>query len=136
MIKNIVNRVVDFFFNSPFDTYVLGLHRRTRDLHSMWKQKGIVTAGDDARSNAVEEMLLRLRWDDRDTRARTSLSRIVARIWDGLEGIVTQGDPIPSALWICDESSDEKQKQKVIKSNTGDKSNGETTADSDDWDVV
>ena len=59
--------------------------------------------GPKAREEAVQEMLLRLRWDRRDNRARLKLSKIVAQIWDGLEGI-SPLKPLTSALWIADEA--------------------------------
>merc|ERR1712050_454800 len=65
------------------------------------------TSGDDARNDAVAEMLLRLRWDDSDDRARAKLSQIVARIWDGLEGVdLADKSPLSSALWLDDAASD------------------------------
>jgi hypothetical protein len=86
------------------DTFIRGLHRRTADLHQDWtgrlKRK---TSGEEARSEAVAEMLLRLRWDDTDDKARAKLSKIVARIWDGLEGLdLTDRQPLSSALWLED----------------------------------
>jgi len=91
-----------FAFPSPLDTFVRGLHRRTRDLHKDWKERvRRETSGEAARKEAVEEMLLRLRWDDSNERARAKLSQIVARIWDGLEGLDLSGrPPLPSALWL------------------------------------
>mmetsp|Transcript_80865 Transcript_80865/g.143201 ORF Transcript_80865/g.143201 Transcript_80865/m.143201 type:complete len:1486 (+) Transcript_80865:71-4528(+) len=93
-----------FKFPSPLDTFIRGLHRRTSDLHEDWTnrlQKS--TSGDAAREEAVAEMLLRLRWDDTDDKARTKLSQIVARIWDGLEGVdLTDKPPLSSALWLDD----------------------------------
>jgi len=66
------------------------------------------TSGDQARQEAVEEMLLRLRWDDSDEKARKKLSKIVARIWDDLEGVDMSGcAPLSSALWLDDENNDE-----------------------------
>lgn len=95
-----------FKFPSPLDTFIRGLHKRTSDLHDDWKlrlQKE--TAGEEARKEAVAEMLLRLRWDDTDSRARSKLSKIVARIWDALEGLdVAVMPPISSALWLEDDS--------------------------------
>lgn len=86
------------------DTFVEGLHRRTLDLHLEWAaEAGRSTAGPEARAKAVEEMLLRLRWDDRDPRARVKLSRIVALIWDDLEG-AGPGMPLSSALWLHDDA--------------------------------
>mmetsp|Transcript_145095 Transcript_145095/g.404247 ORF Transcript_145095/g.404247 Transcript_145095/m.404247 type:complete len:1306 (-) Transcript_145095:182-4099(-) len=91
-----------FAFPSPLDTFVRGLHRRTADLHRDWRERlRRDTAGDEARREAVAEMLLRLRWDDNDDRARAKLSHIVARIWDGLEGVDLSGrPPLSSALWL------------------------------------
>lgn len=94
-----------FSFPSPLDTFIRGLHRRTADLHQDWRVRlARDTSGDEARTEAVEEMLLRLRWDDDDTSARTKLSSIVGRIWDGLEGVdLTDKKPLSSALWLDDE---------------------------------
>merc|ERR1712232_155635 len=91
-----------FAFPSPMDTFVRGLHQRTADLHADWRERlGRETSGDDARNEAVAEMLLRLRWDDNDDRARAQLSRIIGRIWDGLEGVdLKSAPPIASALWL------------------------------------
>merc|ERR1712232_39917 len=90
-----------FVFPSPMDTFIRGLHRRTADLHTDWRQRlQRDTSGDEVRAEAVAEMLPRLRWDDSDTRARAKLSHIVARIWDGLEGKDLTGmPPLSSALW-------------------------------------
>merc|ERR1712050_344860 len=54
-----------FVFPTRLDTFIPGLHRRTKDLHESWRQEGRVS-GPEARALAVEEMLLRLRWDDED----------------------------------------------------------------------
>jgi len=91
-----------FAFPSPLDTFIRGLHRRTADLHEDWTRRlGRDTSGPEARAEAVEEMLFRLRWDDSDAGARARLSEIVGRIWDGLEGVdLTGAKPIPSALWL------------------------------------
>jgi len=97
-----------FAFPSQLDTFIPGLHRRTRDLHNIWKQIGKETRGPLARKNAVEEMLLRLRWDSRDKAAGTKLSKIVGVIWDGLENRPA-GLPISSALWLHDISSDDDE---------------------------
>lgn len=96
-----------FAFPSPLDTFVRGLHRRTADLHDDWRVRlGLDTSGDEMRSNAVAEMLLRLRWDDSDNKARAKLSAIVARIWDALEGMDVSGrPPLSSALWLDDDDS-------------------------------
>jgi len=93
-----------FKFPSPMDTFIRGLHRRTADLHADWLGRlGKETSGEAARDEAVAEMLLRLRWDDSDSVARAKLSVIVARIWDGLEGVDLSGEaPISSALWLDD----------------------------------
>merc|ERR1719401_143290 len=73
-----------FAFPSPLDTFIRGLHRRTADLHEDWRNRlRRDTSGDEVRSEAVAEMLLRLRWDDSDAGARARLSQLVARIWDG-----------------------------------------------------
>jgi hypothetical protein len=98
-----------FVFPSPLDTFIRGLHRRTADLHKDWIERlQKSTSGDQARQEAVEEMLLRLRWDDSDETARKKLSKIVARIWDDLEGIDVSGyAPLSSALWLDDDMSNE-----------------------------
>jgi len=56
----------------------------------------------------VEEMLLRLRWDDSDDMARRKLTKIIARIWDDLEGVDLTGQPpLSSALWLDDDDDAE-----------------------------
>jgi len=91
-----------FRFPSPLDTFIRGLHRRTSDLHADWMDSvDHETSGDAARTAAVAEMLLRLRWDDKDDKARVKLSKMVATIWDGLEGVDQSAtEPISSALWL------------------------------------
>jgi len=93
-----------FTFPSPMDTFIRGLHQRTADLHRDWSDRlGLDTSGETARDEAVAEMLLRLRWDDSNETARSKLSHIVARIWDGFEGVDLSGKPpITSALWLDD----------------------------------
>jgi len=93
-----------FRFPSPLDTFIRGLHRRTSDLHADWMDSvDHETSGDAARTAAVAEMLLRLRWDDKDDKARVKLSKMVATIWDGLEGVdQSAAEPISSALWLDD----------------------------------
>jgi uncharacterized protein YegL len=94
-----------FVFPSPLDTFVRGLHRRTQDLHRDWIERlKKETSGDKARQEAVAEMLLRLRWDDSDETARKKLSKIIARIWDDLEGVdLSCKAPLSSALWLNDD---------------------------------
>lgn len=91
-----------FAFPTHVDTFVPGLHRRTKDLHSHWKRKG-KAGGSHAREAAVEELLLRLPWDDSDQQARAKLSKILACIWSGLEGLDRSGEPLSSALWLGDD---------------------------------
>merc|ERR1719223_1430651 len=53
-------------------------------------------------------MLLRLRWDDKDHKARRKLAAIVGRIWDALEGVdLTEKPPLSSALWLDDAFGDD-----------------------------
>jgi len=73
-----------FAFPSPLDTFVRGLHRRTQDLHEDWQFEGRGTAGEEAKGEAVAEMLLRLRWDESQVGSRVKLSLLVARIWGEL----------------------------------------------------
>eukprot|EP00405_Crypthecodinium_cohnii_P008665 CAMPEP_0206427416 /NCGR_PEP_ID=MMETSP0324_2-20121206/5023_1 /ASSEMBLY_ACC=CAM_ASM_000836 /TAXON_ID=2866 /ORGANISM="Crypthecodinium cohnii, Strain Seligo" /LENGTH=1420 /DNA_ID=CAMNT_0053892683 /DNA_START=234 /DNA_END=4496 /DNA_ORIENTATION=+ len=91
-----------FAFPSPLDTFIRGLHRRTMDLHSDWEVRlRKDTSGEAAKAEAVEEMLLRLRWDDSDNVARSKLKLLVGRIWDGLEGVdLSCKKPLSSALWL------------------------------------
>lgn len=92
-----------FAFSTHLDTFIHGLHRRTRDLHEFWRQSGLRTAGVAACDAGVGELLLRLRWDDRDSRARVKLSRIIARLWRSLEGAEEGADgSLSSALWLED----------------------------------
>jgi hypothetical protein len=58
-----------FAFPTKLDTFVPGLHRRTKDLHDAWVREKKTTTDPATRTAAVEEMLLRLRWDDRDKEA-------------------------------------------------------------------
>lgn len=112
-----------FAFPSRLDTFVEGLHRRTRDLHEAWKQKRSSMKSTRLRALAVDEMLLRVRWDDSDKQARANLSKMLAQIWDGLEGL-KPGKPIPSALWLGDvkDSNDEERDGKC--NGIGDARNG------------
>lgn len=95
-----------FKFPSPMDTFIRGLHRRTSDLHNDWRERlQKETSGEAARTAAVAEMLLRLRWDDNDDRARARLSQMIARIWDALEGLDNSSlPPLSSALWLDEDS--------------------------------
>merc|ERR1712224_999233 len=90
-----------FAFKQPLDTFIEGLHRRTLDLHNDWEKHGAL--GKKTRDAAIQEMLLRLRWDDSDDRARAKLSRIVGTIWDDLEKVDVNANPPSSALWLKDE---------------------------------
>merc|ERR1711904_23210 len=94
-----------FAFPSPLDTFIRGLHRRTADLHQDWKVRlARDTSTAEACAEAIEEMLLRLRWDDSNDSARAKLSSIIGRIWDGLIGVDLTGKiPLSSALWLDDE---------------------------------
>lgn len=95
-----------FAFLGRLDTFVEGLHRRTYDLHAAWHREGR-SSGPEARDAAVEEMLLRLRWDDNNAQARAKLSSIIACIWDGCEGQEAVGSSLPSsALWLVDEEEE------------------------------
>jgi len=92
-----------FYFPSPLDTFIRGLHRRTQDLHEDWSSEGRDTSNEETHQEAVAEMLLRLRWDDRNSAARAKLSLLVERIWNGLEGVDLSGiAPLSSALWLDD----------------------------------
>jgi len=115
-----------FAFPTHLDTFVPGLHRRTKDLHEQWKQEG-GTAGSEVRASAVEELLLRLRWDDRDQQARSKLSKILARIWDGLEGVASQGKPLSSALWIDDDDAHAADEGKDQPAALGDSTSSQFT---------
>jgi len=96
-----------FEFPGPFDTFIEGLHQRTYDLHAEWAKERSLSNDKDVHANnreeAVQEMLLRLRWDDHDVKARAKLSFIIENIWDGLSGVETK--PVSSALWLSDENS-------------------------------
>merc|ERR1712187_177708 len=89
-------------FASPLDTFIEGLHRRTRDLHEESLRKQSRT-----REEAVNEMLLRLRWNDDCIQSRNKLSQIVGRIWDGLEGVKSSDGPVSSALWLIDDEEED-----------------------------
>lgn len=99
--------------------------------------------GEAARAAAVDEMLLRLRWDDRDKGARIRLSMIVSRIWDGLEGIES-GKPIPSALWLTDDRGQDARLSEVAPSRFSppergercDSQSGSSEGVGDDWKVI
>jgi len=108
-----------FEFQDPFDTFIEGLHQRTQDLHTEWATKTRLKDNDayvNSRDKAVQEMLLRLRWDDRNVRARAKLALIVGNIWDGLSGMQTK--PVSSALWLSDEDSVADSEWTVV-SNSG-----------------
>lgn len=123
-----------FAFPSTLDTFIPGLHRRTQDLYREMNKQGS-TAGAEARSRAVEEMLLRLRWDDRDNKARCKLSKIVACIWDDLEGVPLHGQVLTSALWIDDGACSKNRKfEPPIRTSQSD--DNESSLDSEDWKVV
>jgi hypothetical protein len=111
-----------FVFPSPLDTFVRGLHRRTVDLRNDWIGRlRKDTSGDQARQEATEEMLLRLRWDDSDEKARKKLSKIVARIWDDLEGVDVSGyAPVSSALWLEDDADESKSETCQLSNSTAD----------------
>jgi len=108
-----------FEFQCPFDTFIEGLHQRTQDLHTEWATNTRLKDKDayaNSRDKAVQEMLLRLRWDDRNVRARAKLELIIANIWDGLSGMQTK--PVSSALWLSDEDSVADSEWTVV-SNSG-----------------
>merc|ERR1719359_1934740 len=66
-----------FAFPSPLDTFIRGLHRRTADLHQDWRVRvARDMSSAESRAEAIEEMLLRLRWDDRDEVACKKLKSI------------------------------------------------------------
>lgn len=90
-----------FAFPTHVDTFILGLHRRTKDLHAHWRMKH-KASGERRKEAAIQELLLRLPWDDSDKQARDKLSKILACIWDSLEGTIHKGKPLPSALWLDD----------------------------------
>jgi len=100
--KNYRRRGGKFEFPSRLDSFIDGLHLRTKGLREAWVKRGRKTDTPEVRAAAVSEMLLRLRWDDSDDLARTKLTRIVACIWDGLEGRPAPADPPSSALWLDD----------------------------------
>merc|ERR1711862_340141 len=91
-----------FAFPTHVDTFIPGLHRRTKDLHTHWKQQG-KSAGARACDAAVQELFLRLPWDDEDECARRKLTKILTNIWKGLENPSEVGDALSSALWLEDE---------------------------------
>eukprot|EP00005_Dracoamoeba_jomungandri_P004295 CAMPEP_0174258760 /NCGR_PEP_ID=MMETSP0439-20130205/7696_1 /TAXON_ID=0 /ORGANISM="Stereomyxa ramosa, Strain Chinc5" /LENGTH=1072 /DNA_ID=CAMNT_0015342387 /DNA_START=177 /DNA_END=3391 /DNA_ORIENTATION=- len=66
------------FSFAPGDTYIPGLHERTKMLQIEWKRKGIRKPVEAA----VEEMLMRLRWDKSVPGAKRRLSNIIAFLWD------------------------------------------------------
>merc|ERR1719215_461323 len=134
-----------FVFPSRIDSFIEGLHRRTEQLHRAWalgRADGRRRA--DLQQRAVAEMLLRLRWDDSDDGARVRLSRILAQIWDRLDGQDTGSAAIPSALWLDEagpgeEGSSMRSKEPTTKSERDDGWEKEPTMNSerdDGWEVV
>jgi len=91
-----------FAFPTHVDTFIPGLHRRTKDLHAHWQAK-CKASGEHRKEAAIQELLLRLRWDDSDQQARDKLSTILACIWDSLEGAKHTSKPVSSALWLDDD---------------------------------
>lgn len=72
-----------------------GLHKRTQDL---WLETKYCQPMKQ--SDAVAELLLRLRWDDRIPQAKERLSRILEFLWTNmgiLKGVVHSD--IPSSLY-------------------------------------
>jgi len=105
-----------FAFPSKLDTFIRGLHRRTQELHDDWVSEGKATDGKEGRAAAVEEMLLRLRWDDNDNVARRKLTKMVERIWDDLEGVdVSDAAPLSSALWLDDLEEKEEEEARAVE---------------------
>jgi len=125
-----------FAFPSQLDTFIPGLHRRTQDLHREMSKQGS-NSGAEARVRAVEEMLLRIRWDDRDGKARCKLSKIVACIWDDLEGVPLDGQVLTSALWIEDGACSKSGKlEPPARTTTLEESDNAGSGDSQDWKIV
>jgi len=93
-----------FAFRSPLDTFIEGLHRRTKDLHEDFVRQG--RNGRSVRKEAIDEMLLRLRWDDSNNQHRVKLSQIIKCIWDGLQGVKSK-ETISSALWLNDDDDED-----------------------------
>jgi len=115
-----------FAFPTHVDTFVLGLHRRTKDLHAHWQMKH-KASGDSRKEAAIRELLLRLPWDDSDKQARDKLSKILACIWDSLEGEKHTGSPLTSALWLDDDGAEVQILHDQHNTTCGD--NGSTVLD-------
>eukprot|EP01106_Pelomyxa_sp_JSP_P017310 TRINITY_DN6954_c0_g1_i1.p1 TRINITY_DN6954_c0_g1~~TRINITY_DN6954_c0_g1_i1.p1 ORF type:complete len:150 (-),score=38.22 TRINITY_DN6954_c0_g1_i1:192-584(-) len=89
------------------DTFIKGLHQRTRDYweetrgHHTGSKQGQQQQGAPrvARDLAVEEILLRLKWDERVPGARTRLERIIGLLWDTLTKTPTSETCVPSSLY-------------------------------------
>lgn len=87
------------FSFAPGDTFIPGLHQRTKNLVAEWQRKGIPLSEKTPHTEeAVEEMLLRLKWDDRVPGAKEKLARIVEFLWKAYLRIGPQVSDIPSSL--------------------------------------
>jgi len=93
-----------FAFPSSLDTFIPGLHARAKYLHTTWQQKGHLVGSSRVRKMAVDELLLRLRWDDTNDTQRRKLTKIIRRIWDSLSYTSGTDEPISSAVWLDDGS--------------------------------
>jgi hypothetical protein len=80
------------------DTFIQGLHQRTRDLLSDWTVAGRVSPTDPKTAEMVEEMLLRLRWDDRVPGAREKLSALLEFLWKAHLKIGPTTSSLPTSL--------------------------------------
>jgi hypothetical protein len=116
-----------FAFPTQVDTFIPGLHRRTKDLHAHWKKQGR-SAGEQACDAAVRELLLRLPWDDDDECARRKLTKILANIWRGLEDPSLVGDAVSSALWLEDDKENDSSHEVSPQS--------DSSVDDADWKCV
>eukprot|EP01124_Arcella_intermedia_P029695 TRINITY_DN6350_c0_g1_i1.p1 TRINITY_DN6350_c0_g1~~TRINITY_DN6350_c0_g1_i1.p1 ORF type:complete len:571 (-),score=166.41 TRINITY_DN6350_c0_g1_i1:93-1805(-) len=81
------------------DTFIPGLHRKTLDLLREWQGSRGVSAKNPLVLEAVEEMLMRLRWDSRVPGAEKKLRDIVEFLWKAFLGIGPRKSNIPSALY-------------------------------------
>eukprot|EP01090_Pellita_catalonica_P018975 TRINITY_DN6297_c0_g2_i1.p1 TRINITY_DN6297_c0_g2~~TRINITY_DN6297_c0_g2_i1.p1 ORF type:complete len:655 (-),score=131.08 TRINITY_DN6297_c0_g2_i1:90-1997(-) len=79
---------------SESDTFIQGLHARTKALRIEWSQAG----KDLSEDAAVDEMLLRLRWDTRLHKTKPRLENIIRFLWNAYTHKGPKKSNIPSSI--------------------------------------